>query len=161
VSSPAVSTSTNTRRLPLGLAGTTTGIGSLPFTSSKSAIQSLAELAPEVPFWPQLPRVSRKESIIGQGLGIVADLIEPRNSGYGYQVKEGRIDAVIDAFHQSNGHLPPENASGFGAFEAAMRSQIFPSALAVKGQIEGPITLAAYLFHKGRPFLSDADFLLP
>ena len=31
-----------------------------------------------------------------------------------------------------------------------------PSALAVKGQIEGPITLAAYLFYKGRPFLSDA-----
>ena len=27
--------------------------------------------------------------------------------------------------------------------------------MAVKGQIEGPITLSAYLFHQGRPFLSD------
>ena len=144
------------RRLPLGLAGTTTGIGSLPFNSSKSAIQSIAEPSPEVPFWPQLPRLSGKEGIIGQSLGLVADLIEPRRSGYGYQVKEGRIDAVIDAFHQSNGHLPPENASGFGAFEEAMRSQIFPSALAVKGQIQGPINAGSVSVPQDRPFLSDA-----
>jgi hypothetical protein len=47
--------------------------------------------APEVPFWPQLPRLSEWESVIGQGLDIVADLLEPRNEGYGYQIKEGRI----------------------------------------------------------------------
>ena len=32
---------------------------------------------------------------------------------------------------------------------------MFASASAVKGQIEGPITLSAYLFHRGQPFLSD------
>ncbi len=32
---------------------------------------------------------------------------------------------------------------------------MFASAAAIKGQIEGPITLSAYLFHRGRPFLSD------
>jgi hypothetical protein len=36
-----------------------------------------------------------------------------------------------------------------------MSSGLFGSAAAVKGQIEGPITLSAYLFHKDRPFLSD------
>ena len=36
-----------------------------------------------------------------------------------------------------------------------MSSGLFRSAVAVKGQIEGPITLSAYLFHRGRPFLSD------
>ena len=36
-----------------------------------------------------------------------------------------------------------------------MSSGTFDSAVAVKGQIEGPITLSAYLFHRGRPFLWD------
>jgi hypothetical protein len=51
--------------------------------------------------------------------------------------------------------LTPANAAGFGAFEEALSSGLFSSAMAVKGQVEGPITLSAYLFHQGRPFLSD------
>ena len=141
--------------MPFAAAGTVTGIGSLPFTSIASAIRSVAESSPEVPFWPQLPQLSERESIVGQGLGIVADLIEPRNEGYGYQVKEGRIDSVLDILHRSSGELTPANAAGFGGFEEALSSGLFSSAVAVKGQIEGPITLSAYLFHHGRPFLSD------
>jgi hypothetical protein len=52
--------------------------------------------------------------------------------------------------------LTSQNAAGFGAFESALSSGLFSSAVAVKGQIEGPITLSAYLFHQGRPFLSDS-----
>ena len=51
--------------------------------------------------------------------------------------------------------MTPANAAGFGAFEEALSSGLFNHAVAVKGQIEGPITLSAYLFHQGRPFLSD------
>ncbi len=123
--------------------------------SAASAIQAVAEFSAEIPFWPQLPQLSERESIIGQGLGIVADHLEPRSEGYGYQVKEGRIDSVLEILHRSNGELTPENAVGFWAFEKAMSSGTFDSAVAVKGQIEGPITLSAYLFHRGRPFLSD------
>ncbi len=82
--------------MPFALAGAVTGIGSLPLTSITSAIRSVAEFSPEVPFWPQLPRLSERESAIGQGLGILADLIEPRNEGYGYQVKEGQIDSAMN-----------------------------------------------------------------
>jgi hypothetical protein len=120
-----------------------------------SAIQSVAEFSPEIPFWPQLPRLSEQESVIGQGLGILADLIEPRDEGYGYEVKEGRIDAVLEILHRSTGELTPANAAGFAAFEETFSSGLFKSAIAVKGQIEGPITLSAYLFHQGRSFLSD------
>jgi hypothetical protein len=136
-------------------AGAVTGIGSLPFTSGTSAIRSVAEFSPEIPFWPQLPQISERESIIGQGLGIVENLIQPRDNGYGYQVKEGQLDSVLEIFHRSDGELSPSNAAGFGEFEGALTSGRFSSALAVKGQIEGPITLAAYLFHKGKPFLAD------
>ena len=141
--------------MPFVPAGAVTGIGSLPLTSTISAVRSVAELSPEVPFWPQLPRLSERESIVGQGLGIVENLIEPRKESYGYQVKEGQLDSVLEILHRSSGELTPANAGGFGAFEEALLSGLFSSAVAVKGQIEGPITLSAYLFHKGRPFLSD------
>ena len=77
-------------RMPFVAAGAVTGIGSLPFTSSRSAVRSVAEFSPEVPFWPQLPQRSERESIVSQGLGIVEPLIEPHNEGYGFQVKQGR-----------------------------------------------------------------------
>jgi len=148
------STTTHTNRMPLIPAGAVTGIGSLPYTSVTSVIRTVAELSPEVPFWPQLPQLSAQESVIGQRLGIVADLIEPRIEGYGYQLKEGRIDSLLEILQRSVGDLTPENAVGFGAFEKALSSGLFKGAVAVKGQIEGPITLSAYLFHQGRPFPS-------
>ena len=146
---------THTNRLPFTPAGAVTGIGSLPLTSAGSAIQAVADFSPEVPFWPQLPQLSEQERVIGQGLGIVADLIEPRNQGYGYQVKEGQLDSLLEILHWSVGDLTPANAVGFGAFEEALSSGLFRNAVAVKGQTEGPITLSAYLFHRDRPFLSD------
>jgi hypothetical protein len=145
----------HTTRMPFVPAGAVTGVGSLPLTSVTSAIHSVIEFSPEVPFWPQLPQLSKREGVIGQGLGLVADLIEPRNEGYGYQVKQGRIDLLLEILHRSSGELTPANAAGFGAFEDALSSGLFKSAVAVKGQIEGPITLSSYLFHQGRPFLSD------
>jgi hypothetical protein len=141
--------------MPFVAAGAVTGIGSLPLKSVTSAIEAVAEFAPEVPFWPQLPQLSERESIVGQGLGVLDKLIEPRNEGYGYQVKEGRLNAVVEILHRSRGELTQGDAAGFGAFEEALSSGLFSSAVAVKGQIEGPITLSAYLFHKGGPFLSD------
>src|SRR5712672_3770277 len=133
-----------TVRKPFVSAGAVTGIGSLPLTSVSSAIQAVAQFSPEVPFWPQLPQLSPSESAIGQGLGCLAGLIEPRKEGYGYQFKSGQIDSVVEALHGSIGALTSVNAAGFGAFENALASGLFKSAVAVKGQIEGPITLSAY-----------------
>jgi hypothetical protein len=63
--------------------------------------------------------------------------IEPRTEGYGYQVKEGRLNSVLETLHRSSGKLTPANAAGFGAFKEASSSGLFSSALAVKGQIGG------------------------
>jgi hypothetical protein len=136
-------------------AGAVTGIGSLPLKSVSAAIQSIVEFSPEIPFWPQLPQLSEREIAIGQELNFISAYIEPRGTGYGYQVKEGLIDSVVEALHSSNGELTQANAAGFFAFETALSSDLFGQPLAVKGQTEGPMTLSAYLFHKGRPFLSD------
>lgn len=151
----ATAIKSHTSRLPFVAAGAVTGIGSLPCVSIAEAIRAVAELSPEVPFWPQLPQRSEQESIVGQGVGIVENLIERRDDGYGYQVKEGQLDSLLEVLHRSDGELLPSNAAAFGAFEEALSSGAHRSALAVKGQIEGPITLAAYLFHKGKSFLAD------
>ena len=143
------------QRVTFAPAGAVTGIGSLPITSMTEALHSVAEFSSEVPFWPQLPCLSKREEVVGQGLGILGDLIEARSEGYGYQVRLGQIDAVLNILHRSTGELPPANAAGFGAFEEALRLGLFRSAKALKGQIEGPITLSAYLFYQGRAFLSD------
>lgn len=145
------------KSIPSSLAGCVTGIGSLPFATGCEATRAIAEYCPDLPFWPQLPRVSEQEGIIGQGLQIFWDLIEPRSDGYGYQVREGRLDAVVEALHKSSGRLTQANATGFTAFEDALKAGAFPQALGVKGQIEGPITLATYLFHRGRTFLADSS----
>lgn len=136
--------------------GAVTGIGSLPYASGYSAVGAVMRLCPEVPFWPQLPKRSPKEGIISQALGMLGDWIEERENGFGFAVKAGQIDAVVKRLHGSDGALREEAAAGFYAFEHALRDGGFPAARAVKGQIEGPITLAAYLFYKGQPFLSDA-----
>lgn len=155
---PATSQSSQSNStLPAGLAGAVTGIGSLPFLSADEAIRAVAAFSPEVPFWPQLPRLSEREGVIGQGLGILEGLVEPRAPGYGYQVKPGKLDAVVDALHNSAGCLTSANAAGFPAFESALRQESFASARALKGQIEGPVTLATYLFYRDRPFLADAS----
>ena len=137
-------------------AGAVTGIGSLPMTSASAAVESVARHSAEIPFWPQLPQRSDSESAIAQGLGCLADLVEPRSEGYGYRVKAGQIDLVLERLRGSSGILREENAAGFAVFERALTSGRFRSATAVKGQIEGPITLSAFLFHRDKPFLSDS-----
>jgi hypothetical protein len=140
-------------------AGAVTGIGSLPFTDAPTAIQAVAESSAQIPFWPQMPKLSERESIIGQGLDAFSHLIEPRSEGYGYNVKEGKIDRMVEALHRSAGELTAANAVGFEAFQDAVSAGLFGSAIAVKGQIEGPITLSTYLFYRGRPLVSDPALL--
>ncbi len=140
---------------PISFAGAVTGIGSLPFHTTTDAMRAIVRHCGEIPFWPQLPRLSDREGVIGQGLGVIADHVEPRSGGYGYEVKTGKIDAVVAALHRSSGCLTSANAAGFAAFLETLSGGAFDSAMAVKGQIEGPITLATYLFYRDRSFLAD------
>lgn len=153
-SAPASVTPQRGYALTKDFAGTITGIGSLPHTSADEAVAFVARHCSKIPFWPQLPQVSEWEGIIGQGLRVLCNLIEPRANGYGYEVKPGAIDAVVAALHGSTGAL---EAAGFRAFERAIDGGDFRSAPMLKGQMEGPITLATYLFYRGRPFIADTS----
>jgi hypothetical protein len=138
-----------------------TGIGSLPMTNPQTAIRFVADASPLVPFWPQLPQRFHLEGVIEQGLGEIADLIEPRSGAYGYRAKPGSLNRLVSRLQNVPAALDETRAAGFFAFEEALAAGAFPRAVAIKGQIEGPITLAFHLFDGDRtfahnPFLVDA-----
>ncbi len=72
-----------------------TGIGSLPLTDPQAAIRLVAQVCPDVPFWPQLPRRSSRERMIEQALGPRSAFFVPRKTGYGYRIKPGLLRVCV------------------------------------------------------------------
>ncbi len=139
--------------------GRVTGIGSLPGTDPRAAVRFVAEASPAVPFWPQLPQRCERERVIEQGLVGIEDLLERRWAAYGYEVKSGRLGELEARLQTGDPRLDEDHAAGFFAFEKALAVGDFRRAVAVKGQVEGPITLAFYLLDRGRPLVHDVGFL--
>lgn len=50
-----------------------------------------------------MPQLAPPDSLISQGLDILGELIERRSTGYGYEVKAGRIDAHSISFTGARG----------------------------------------------------------
>ena len=131
--------------------GCVTGVGSLPFIDPDEAVAFVAEHCPQLPFWPQLPRRTAGEGVIGQGMGALIEYLEPSARPYCWAVRRGAESAFATALDGRDAGLSPETAAGFFALERAIRSGQFSSARAVKAQLEGPATLAHCLFLNGEP----------
>lgn len=140
-------------------AGSVTGIGSLPFTDPEAAVRFVAQMCPEVPFWPQLPRLSSHEYMLDQVLDLRSSFFVSRATGYGYQLKPGLLSACLQAFLAGDATLHPDSAAGFFAFERMLASGAFTRAQALKGQLVGPVTLACNLFTEEAAFLFDPECL--
>ena len=48
-----------------------TGIGSLPMVDPESALELIFNYCPDIPFWPQFPKISKLESMIAQYASII------------------------------------------------------------------------------------------
>jgi hypothetical protein len=141
--------------------GAVTGVGSLPFVEPARAIDFVARNAPEVPFWPQLRRMSPREAMIPQLLGCSFKHVTPVRGEYAYQVPRDRVDRFVGALARDEARLEPAHAAGFYAFvEAAGRGR-FPDARAAKGQIMGPVTTLCALESDGTPFVEIAELRAP
>jgi hypothetical protein len=137
-----------------------TGIGSLPHTDAEAAVRLVAEVSPEIPFWPQLPQRAVEERMVEQVLTPVCDLLAPRRDSYGYALlRADRRADLMARFECAQAELAPFAAAGFFAFERALADGAFPRAVALKGQIIGPATLAALLFVDGQPLVNDSAAL--
>lgn len=140
--------------------GAVTGIGSLPFTDPRYAVQLIARICPDIPFWPQLPGRSVHEYMIEQALGDYISFFTARQAGYGYQILPGKKAECLQDLCSAEVGFSVETASGFFSFEQALADGQFKRAQAIKGQCIGPITLACQLFaDEKQPFLFDQECL--
>ncbi len=137
--------------------GCVTGIGSLPMTDPWEAVRFVAEISPHLPFWPQLPQRSALERSLEQALGGVGAHISPRGNDHGYVARAGRLEALVEALRNGPAELDRGDASGLFAFEEAVQEGRFPEAVALKGQIIGPVTMAQYLYADDEPFAAKSD----
>jgi hypothetical protein len=136
-----------------------TGIGSLPFAEPAEATAFVAEHAPEVPFWSQLPCRGRDERPVAQALAGMGDLLRPSAGRDGYDADPSRLGELVDRLRFGPAELDEGCAAGFFAFERALKAGAFPEALALKGQIVGPLSLAWALRVEGKPVLHRPELL--
>jgi len=120
-----------------------TGIGSLPYEDADDAVAAVFRDCPDLPYWPQLPNVSRAE-----GMNEQAAVGLP-----GLRMEDGRLRLVQDeAFFEGVERLlaaseagdadfaaiPDEAAAGLAPFLEEVRRRGCPEA---KGQVAGPVTV--------------------
>jgi hypothetical protein len=75
------------------------------------------------------------------------DFLTRRNSGgYGFRIRPGQRANLVQRLEEADPGLDADRAAGFFAFENALDNNEFPRAVALKGQLIGPFTLAWQLF---------------
>jgi hypothetical protein len=92
--------------------------------------------------------------MVAQTFSAFADLVRPRVNGSGYEVAPGQLAVLLERLEQAPVCLEPARSAGFFVFEQAMAAGLFARAIAVKGQLIGPLTLAGQLFAEGLPLVA-------
>ncbi|MFQ5910373.1 MAG: hypothetical protein ACE5IJ_06600 [Thermoplasmata archaeon] len=125
-------------------------LGSLPHTDPTVAVELVLKHTPEIPTWPQLPRLGFRENMYVQ--------FSPKIPGV--QIDEDRIyvkrgeTSEIETFYRKiiendleYFSMSPEFASAFFEFEGAVRGT---SAKVIRGQVTGPISLGLNLTYEDK-----------
>ena len=134
-----------------------TGIGSLPLAGIAEAVRSVFTYAPDLPYWPQLPKVSRAEGMNEQA---AAGLPGLQVTGEGrlrivqddaFFAAAERLMVAWEAGDASVAAMTPESAAAFDPFAAEVCNR---DAREAKGQVAGPVTVGmAILGEDGNPIL--------
>ncbi len=154
-----------------------TGIGSLPHARAAEAVEAVFASCPDLPYWPQLPKVSPREGMTEQAaVGLPGLRVE--EGGRFRLVQDDaflagleQLLAAYEAAHVAQppsgvgtagggcatsyppAALGPESAAAFAPFIQAVRARGIKEA---KGQVAGPITVGmAILGESGNPILYD------
>ena len=133
-----------------------TGIGSLPHTDPAEAVQAVFDSAPDLPYWPQLPKRSPAEGMNEQALagfpGLRVEGAKLRHvQDEAFFLGVEKVFAAYEAGQAELAALPPSSASAFEPFAKAVRKR---SVRQAKGQLAGPVTVGmAVLGEDGNPIL--------
>ena len=126
-----------------------TAIGSFPHPDADSAFGLIAKTLPEIPSWPQLPKRGIQEEMCVQYTeGMPFFHLVPEEKRFYLEVHDdvSQLENLYEKFASNESGdfaISPDYAAGLYALEAHLPR--FPDIKAIKGQIVGPITLAANL----------------
>lgn len=147
------------------LKGLATGIGSIPQKDPQSALELIFKYAPNIPFWPQLPKRDVREGMVAQFSEnlpfLKVDQAGVHFSALDAQEKELEIfyEKVIaaDAEHFK---ITEEFSQGIYAFYQRLKSADLKKIEFIKCHITGPFSFAAGLKdEKGSSVLHDSVFM--
>ncbi len=116
---------------PFPFALLATGIGSMPHKSAKEAAEVVLQTIPDLPAWPQLPNRSPLEHMAAQFLGELPSVKVTDTAFYAAELPTADIGVAVG----------PMQAPGL----YALLDQVPFAVDGLKGQVTGPITLAALL----------------
>lgn len=129
-----------------------TAIGSLPHTDANVACEIMFKSLPEIPCWPQLPKISAKEEMCIQYTeGLPCLKIHADGKTVSIDVSSDTSSALAgfyEAYLKNDPDLfqiSPECSAGFYEMIDMLNRYPQKSLRAVKGQVVGPITLAGSL----------------
>lgn len=133
-----------------------TGIGSMPFDDPDYAVRLILSTLPEVPHWPQLPKLGLTEQMEVQYAGAMPRAVIDREKGRIYFDTSGDYSEAFAEFYEAylvamdpdegNGDcsamaITPEFSKGFHALEAALRERGEKLPF-VKVQVVGPCSFS-------------------
>ncbi|OQZ01013.1 MAG: hypothetical protein B6D35_04175 [Candidatus Brocadia sp. UTAMX2] len=129
-----------------------TAIGSLPHTNIETACELMFKSLPEIPCWPQLPKISAKEEMCIQYTeGLPCLKIHGDGKAVSIEIS-GDSSGALAGFYEDYlkndprlFHISPGCAAGFYAMIDRLNKSPQNSFRALKGQVVGPITLAGSL----------------
>lgn len=137
----------------------TTGLGDLPYDDAARAVDRILDRHPQTPYWPQLPRRSPREGMLGQFLSDFPFLQyrrpAPRLSvSAGSTPMKEALARMRDGVGLPAGELGPRQAEGWHELIGRIDTQDRPRPPFLAGQVTGPLTAASLLADAdGRPLL--------
>jgi len=132
--------------------GACTAIGSLPHQDVERACDIVLESFPEIPAWPQLPRLNLRENMYIQVSEGMPCLVLDEKKGMVYFQTKGDITGELEKFYKNiiedrieYFKITQNYAAGFHSFVERLKRKLskeqgIAGVLALKGQLIGPIS---------------------
>lgn len=120
-------------------------VGSLPHKDPEMAVEIVLKYTPEIPTWPQLPRLGFKENMYVQFTQSIPGIRTEQDKIYVKKEETSEIESFYQKIIENDLEhfsLSPEFASGFFQFEIGASGK---SAKIIRGQVTGPVSLGLNL----------------
>ena len=148
----------------LGLKALATGIGSFPHKDTESALELIFKYCPQIPFWPQLPKLDIREGMVAQfSEGLPCIELTDKGVFFNPEDKEKELEKFYERITANDVDyfkISGDFALGLHKFYQRLKKSDLKQIEYIKCQITGPFTFAASIKdEKGIALLHDPVFM--